>query len=1269
MNVNLRNFFSRWRLNKSATAPYLEKPPLEQQNAQLLAIMAQALSAYIDEENHREAFEKLLQRILEFTDSAFGFIGEVLHNEDGQPYLRTYAISNIAWNEETLRFYAQQAPVGMEFRNLDTLFGQVLRSGQPLLSNAPQQDPRRGGLPHGHPPLDCFLGLPLQHHGQMIGMLGIANRPNGYNPALQKLLEPLLSTLGQLIAALQRDAQRQQAQREAQRQQEALRTLNDIAALANRQPQEQLRQALQLASHFYQLPVAVISRVHLDDFEVLCHLAPGENIADGTHLPLEQTYCHLALQSDDVLTIAHMANSAHAAHPCYQRFGYQSYIGTLIRINGQRCGALALASREPRLQGFDQAEREFIRLLARWVGATLEHQQQQQQRHELLNRLQHMTNQTPGMVYQYQIEADGRRHFPFASPGIREIYGIEPEQVRHNSQIIQQLIHPDDLARVNDSIALSGTCLSPWQEEYRVVHPQRGLIWVEGRATPQAQANGSIIWHGVISDISQRKRIEETLREERQRLDSVIESTNLGTWEWNVQSGATVFNSRWAAMLGYRLEELAPLDINTWVKLTHPEDLERCQAQLEQHFSGTLAYYNSILRMRHKAGHWVWVNARGGLVKRTPEGLPLLMYGTHIDVSASHQQDEEVRRTRAFLQAVVDSSTEVAMIATDPDGLITLFNSGAERLLGYSSAAMVGLHSPSVFHLPSEVEARAAALSQQLGRPISNFEVFIVKNSAQTAAADIWTYVRQDGQQRQVNLTVTAIHDEHEQISGYLGIAIDISTQLQVSRALQDNEQRLRSMISNLPGAVYRCRNDGSWSILHISDEIERLTGYPASDFTTQQRSLSSIILPSDLPVTRTVQNCLADGEVFAVSYRIRHADGHTVWISEKGRGAYAETGELLWLDGFLWDISANVAAEQERREREDYVHTVLDNVIDGILTFSPQGLIESCNRAAERIFALDPAHTLGLNAASLLAEPHRHTYRQRIRALLQDAAEQASDGLPQELEGRRQNGEHFPLELALSRISHRGEQKLIAVVRDITERKRVERMQSEFVSTVSHELRTPLTSIAGALGLINGGALGAVPESMATMLGIAQQNSQRLSLLINDLLDMDKLNAGQMRLDLQAYPLRPLLEQALQANQAYADEYRVHWQLLDVPENAKVRVDAQRFLQVMANLLSNAAKHSPANSAVDIHCQITEQQLRIEVRDYGSGIPEAFRARIFSKFAQADSSDRRQLGGTGLGLAISRELVEHMHGQIGFSCEPGQGTCFWFSLPTADPT
>ena len=1260
MNMNLRNLFARWRSRPPAQRALPAGSPVEPPQAAVHALTAQALADYIDGQEHAQVFAQLLQRLLDLSASSYGFIGQVAHHAGGQTALQMLADSALSTAE-----HASHTGAGGV---LDDLIEQVLCSAQPLRNNALPAAARRPDPACAHPPLSCFIGLPLQHQGQLLGMLGLANRPGGYDPELETLLAPLLVTLGQLLAALQRDTQRQQAQREAQHLQEALRTLNDIAALANRQPQEQLRQALQLASGFYQLPVAVISRVRLDDFEVLCHLAPEHNLADGEHLPLEQTYSHLALQSDDVLAIAHMGNSVHAGHPCYQRFGYESYIGTLIRLNGQRYGALGLASREPRAQGFDLAEREFIRLLARWIGATLEHQQQLQQRHELLNRLQHMTNQTPGMVYQFQIEADGRRHFPFASAGIRDIYGLEPEQVLHNSQIIQQLIHPDDLPRINASIERSGRRLSPWHEEYRVLHPLRGLIWVEGRATPQAQNDGSLIWHGVISDISQRKRIEETLREERQRLASIIASTDLGTWEWNVQSGAMVFNARWAEMLGYRLEELAPLDVNTWERLSHPADLEHCRALLNQHFSGAQAYYNSILRMRHKAGHWVWVNTRGSLVKRTEDGLPLLMYGTHTDISASHQQDEQARRTRAFLQAVVDSSTEVAMIATDRQGLITLFNPGAERLLGYSAAAMVGLQTPALFHLPSEIQARAEALGQALGRPLSGIEVFTEKTHPQEPATHVWTYVQQNGQQRQVNLSVTAIRDEQEHITGFLGIAIDISAQLQATRALQDNEQRLRSMISNLPGAVYRYRNDGNWSVVHISAEIERLTGYPASDFSSQRRSLNSLILPSDLAATRSAQNSLADGEVFEISYRIRHADGHSVWISEKGRGAYADDGELLWLDGFLWDISAEVAAQQERREREDYVHKVLDNVIDGILTFSPQGRIESCNRAAEQIFAYAPAQALGQRASELLAEPYRHNYREHVRALLRQTGERTEAELPRELEGLRQNGERFPLELALSRIRHRGEDKLIAVVRDITERKRVERMQSEFVSTVSHELRTPLTSIAGALGLINGGALGEVPTAISAMLAIAEQNSQRLSLLINDLLDMDKLDAGQMRFDLQPQPLRPLLDQALQASQGYADAYRVRWQLLDVPEQVMLLVDAQRFLQIMANLLSNAAKYSPTEGVVEIRCAAQEQQLRIEVRDHGRGIPEAFRERIFNKFAQADSSDSRQQGGTGLGLAISRELVRRMHGQIGFSCAPGDGTRFWFTLPMLEP-
>lgn len=238
--------------------------------------------------------------------------------------------------------------------------------------------------------------------------------------------------------------------------------------------------------------------------------------------------------------------------------------------------------------------------------------------------------------------------------------------------------------------------------------------------------------------------------------------------------------------------------------------------------------------------------------------------------------------------------------------------------------------------------------------------------------------------------------------------------------------------------------------------------------------------------------------------------------------------------------------------------------------------------------------------------------------------------------------------------------------VHDVTERKRIEEMKNGFVATVSHELRTPLTSISGALGLLAGGAMGEVPERMRPMLDIAHQNAQRLGLLIDDLLDMDKLAAGKVAFDMRPQALMPLVEQALAANRGYAERHDVHLHLGAREDDARVAVDAARFQQVMANLLSNAIKFSPPGALVEVSVTAGEQWLCIAVIDQGPGVPAAFRARIFEKFSQADDSATRRQGGTGLGLAITRELVERMRGRIDFSSVEGQGARFFVELPRA---
>lgn len=265
-------------------------------------------------------------------------------------------------------------------------------------------------------------------------------------------------------------------------------------------------------------------------------------------------------------------------------------------------------------------------------------------------------------------------------------------------------------------------------------------------------------------------------------------------------------------------------------------------------------------------------------------------------------------------------------------------------------------------------------------------------------------------------------------------------------------------------------------------------------------------------------------------------------------------------------------------------------------------------------------------------------------------------------------NGSHFPVEYTCTPLQKVGHLiGSVVIFNDISERKRIERMKEEFISTVSHELRTPLTSIKGALGIVVSGKLGEMPEKAQAMLKIAYDNSDRLALLINDLLDINKLQSNAFSFEMKPININNLISKAVVANQGYADKYKVQliWQPLNDRE-VTVLADENRINQVLANLLSNAIKFSPSGDQVTISITHNQKQVRIMVSDNGSGIPPEFHNKIFDKFTQADSSDTRTVGGTGLGLAISKEIIEGHGGHIGFESAPGQGTIFFFELPLA---
>jgi PAS domain S-box-containing protein len=629
--------------------------------------------------------------------------------------------------------------------------------------------------------------------------------------------------------------------------------------------------------------------------------------------------------------------------------------------------------------------------------------------------------------------------------------------------------------------------------------------------------------------IDHRQKAEARLAEESSLLSTTIENISQAISVFDAELKLIAWNRHFETMLDHpsgllrigtpfrdilenraRAGEFGPAETESFVT-----------SRLEQARSGVP---HSFERTRSNGQI---IETRG---QYTPDGK---LVTTYTDVTTRRQTEEKLRRLSVFQQSILDSAAS-AIIATDAEGNVTLFNKEAERLLGYSPEEVIGSRTLATFLKPKEVEDLARQLSSETGRRISaGFEVLALPARESGAEPREWTFVRKDG------------------------------------------------------------------------------TFFPA---------LLSMSL-------------------------LRGSDGIFGYI------------------GLASDISAQKAAEREIRDTAARLTAVLDNALDGIITINESGSIESFSAMAEKIFGYRSDEVLRRNIKVLMPEPYRSAHDGYLRHY-QSTGERRIIGSRREVEGMRKDGTVFPMEVAINEMWLGARRLFVGIVRDITEQKKVERIKNEFVSTVSHELRTPLTSIAGSLGLLVGGAAGSLPARAGRLVDIAHNNSKRLVRLVNDILDIEKIESGKMTFDFSAVPLRPLVEQCIEANRGYAETYDVRFELDPAAADSVVLADPDRLTQVVTNLLSNAAKFSPAKGRVEVGIERQADRVRLSVRDHGPGIPEEFRNRIFQKFAQADSSDTRQKGGTGLGLAIVRSIVERHGGSVDFESAVGEGTTFSVRLP-----
>ncbi|WP_206047091.1 PAS domain S-box protein, partial [Noviherbaspirillum denitrificans] len=474
----------------------------------------------------------------------------------------------------------------------------------------------------------------------------------------------------------------------------------------------------------------------------------------------------------------------------------------------------------------------------------------------------------------------------------------------------------------------------------------------------------------------------------------------------------------------------------------------------------------------------------------------------------------------------------------------------------------------------------------------------------------------------------------------------------------RESESRMHAVVDNVADGIITLDEFGM--VDSINPAALKIFGYAESELIGQD---IKVLMPATyhhmhaghlqkfrdtgrtaiIGMDREVTGRRKDGSLFPMELMVNE-------MPLKGRRGFA---------GIVRDITARRDSERRLRESSALQQALMGSTSSFVYVRDKKGRFLFTNKEYERVFGFGPGEVLGKTLEDVFPPDLAAYNRAMDRKVLADASARIEDEL--NLNG----GAQSYLVVRSPLRNERGEvDGVCGVGSDITLRKQTERFKNEFISTVSHELRTPLTSIRGALGLLGGGVAGEMPESAKSLLAIANSNCERLVRLINDILDIEKIESGHMRFEIVTQRMLPLVEQALASTQHFAEQYQVRFELAADAPDAWVAVDGDRMVQVVVNLLSNAAKFSPRGGTVQVRLSSASGAVRLSVVDQGEGIDPGFRDRIFQKFAQADSSNTRQKGGSGLGLSISRAIVERHYGRIDFDSQPGVRTEFFVELP-----
>src|SRR5688572_25963391 len=839
--------------------------------------------------------------------------------------------------------------------------------------------------------------------------------------------------------------------------------------------------------------------------------------------------------------------------------------------------------------------------------------------------------------------------------------------------------------------------------------------------TALRDAQEAIIGYLLIgTDNTARKHAEEALLKAGALQSAIFNSANFSSIATDEKGVIQIFNVGAERMLGYTAAEV--MNKITPAEISDPQELIARAKALSVELGTPITPGFEALVFKASRGiediyELTYIRKDGSrfpavvsvTALRDAQGaiIGYLLIGT--DNTARKQAEDELEKAGA-LQSAIFNSANFSSIATDASGVIQIFNVGAERMLGYTAAEVMNKITPADISDPAEVIARAEALSVELGTPITpGFEALVFK--ASRGIEDIYelNYIRKDGSRFPAVVSVTALRDAQGAIIGYLLIGTDNTARRDAEEALLKAGALQRAIFNSATFSSIATDAKGVIQIFNVG--AERMFGYTAEEVVN--KTTPATLHDSD--------EIIARAKALSTEYATPIAPGFEALVFKAARGiediydvtkirkdgsrfpaivsvtALRDAREAII--GYLLigtDNTARQQVEEERkkldqrlRDQQFYTRSLIESNIDALMTTDPKGIITDVNKQTESLTGCTRDELIGAPFKNYFTDPS--CAEAAINLVLGE--KKVTD---YELTARARGGKQTVVSYNATTFYDRERtlQGVFAAARDVTELKTIEqalqqknmelqdasRMKSEFLANMSHELRTPLNAIIGFSEVLADGLLGDLTDQQRGFIGDIFSSGKHLLSLINDILDLSKVEAGKMLLDLDPVDVSPLLRNSLSIIKGQAAERHVRLDMRAPDRLGFMNADARKVKQIVYNLLSNAVKFTAEGGDVILRADRVSRAdvgvltrawpsrtfplaesdfsefLRVTVIDNGIGISPEGLEHLFKPFSQVDSGLARKFEGTGLGLAMVKLLVDLHGGAVAVESAVGQG-------------